>query len=134
MLGASQLVGYPSQFPSVSLLDWNTGKPNARFRVLQLLHENVGPGDRIVPLALRAHGLFAAAYVAADGRRKLLIINERNHDAVVAVAGALNATEQHVDIATGALPVAGSQLTSDEIHLHGLSVMVVQWNEHTRIQ
>jgi hypothetical protein len=25
--GESQMVGYPSQFPSVSMVDWNTGKP-----------------------------------------------------------------------------------------------------------
>src|SRR5207253_9312817 len=26
--GESQLVGYPTQFPSVSMVDWNNGKPN----------------------------------------------------------------------------------------------------------
>ena len=31
--GESQLVGYPTQFPSVSMVDWNTGKPNSRIRV-----------------------------------------------------------------------------------------------------
>ena len=31
--GESQLVGYPTQFPSVSLVDWNMGQPNARYRV-----------------------------------------------------------------------------------------------------
>jgi len=35
--GESQLVGYPTQFPSVSMVDWNTGKPNARLWVLRLL-------------------------------------------------------------------------------------------------
>ena len=33
--GESQLVGYPTQFPSVSMVDWNTGKPNSRIRVLK---------------------------------------------------------------------------------------------------
>jgi hypothetical protein len=40
--GESQLVGYPTQFPSVSMVDWTTGAPNARFRVLQLLKNNFG--------------------------------------------------------------------------------------------
>ncbi len=36
-IGESQLVGYPTQYPSVSMVNWQTGKPNARFRVLELL-------------------------------------------------------------------------------------------------
>ena len=46
--GESQLVGYPTQFPSVSMVDWNTGKPNARYWVLKLLRDNFGPGDKLV--------------------------------------------------------------------------------------
>ena len=41
--GESQLVGYPTQYPSVSMVDWSNGKPNARFWVLKLLKENSGP-------------------------------------------------------------------------------------------
>ena len=32
--GESQLVGYPTQFPSVSMVDWTNGKPNPRYWVL----------------------------------------------------------------------------------------------------
>jgi hypothetical protein len=45
--GESQLVGYPSQFPSVSMVDWNTGAPNARFRVLELLIKHFRPGGQL---------------------------------------------------------------------------------------
>src|SRR5205807_1577984 len=48
--GESQLVGFPTQFPSVSMVDWNNGKPNARFWVLKLLHDNIGPGDKLVEI------------------------------------------------------------------------------------
>ncbi len=37
MIGESQLVGYPSQFPSVTMIDWKNSKPNARFWVLSLV-------------------------------------------------------------------------------------------------
>ena len=37
VIGESQLVGYPSQFPSVSMMNYNTGKPNARYWVVKLL-------------------------------------------------------------------------------------------------
>ena len=46
--GESQLVGYPSQFPDVSMMNWENGKPNARFWVLKLLKNNFGPGDKLV--------------------------------------------------------------------------------------
>lgn len=44
VIGESQLVGYPTQFPSVSMIDWRNEKPNARFQVLKLLKENFGRG------------------------------------------------------------------------------------------
>eukprot|EP00475_Leptophrys_vorax_P017288 TRINITY_DN2393_c0_g1_i1.p1 TRINITY_DN2393_c0_g1~~TRINITY_DN2393_c0_g1_i1.p1 ORF type:complete len:591 (+),score=169.78 TRINITY_DN2393_c0_g1_i1:3-1775(+) len=54
VLGQSQLVGYPAlpalglpdaQYPSVALLDWNTGKGNARYHVLKLLLESFKAGE-----------------------------------------------------------------------------------------
>ncbi len=41
--GESQLVGYPTQFPDVSMMDWENGHPNARYWVLKLIKENFGP-------------------------------------------------------------------------------------------
>ena len=38
--GESQLVGYPTQFPDVSMMDWRNGNPNARYWVLKLLKDN----------------------------------------------------------------------------------------------
>jgi len=46
--GESQMVGFPTQWPSVSMVDWDTGQPNARFWVLKLLRANFGPGDKLV--------------------------------------------------------------------------------------
>ena len=34
--GESQLVGYPTQYPDVSMINWKTGDPNARYWVLKL--------------------------------------------------------------------------------------------------
>ena len=48
VIGESQLVGYPSQFPSVSMIDYNNGKPNARYWVLKLIKDNFHPGDKLV--------------------------------------------------------------------------------------
>src|SRR5579884_3536012 len=59
--GESQLVGYPTQFPSVSMVDWNTGAPNARFRVLELLKNNFAAGDKIVEAHINSPYIAALA-------------------------------------------------------------------------
>jgi len=88
-VGESQLVGYPSQFPSVSMIDWTNGKPNARFAVLQLIKNNFGPGDDLPSTEVRSHGSLAesdaieAQAFTRDGHRKLLLINQRNREVTV---------------------------------------------------
>ena len=54
VVGESQLVGYPTQFPSVSMMNYNTAQPNARYWVLKLLHDNFGPGDKLVETSERS--------------------------------------------------------------------------------
>lgn len=91
VLGESQLVGYPSQYPSVTMIDWTTGKPNARFRVLELIKNNFGPGDELPTTEVKSNGSFAEADAVEaqafvrDGHRKLLLINKRNRNVTVIV-------------------------------------------------
>jgi hypothetical protein len=125
VLGASQLLGYPSQFPSVSLLNWQSGEPNARYRVLQLLHDNFGPGDSIVKTNLASHEVIASGYIDPRGHRKLLLINKSQFPADVRCDECIGATESHVDTATPQ-SIAESKLRNARIHLNGLSVMAVK--------
>jgi hypothetical protein len=83
VVGESQLVGYHTQFPSVSMMDYITNKPNARFWVLKLLKDNFGPGDKLVTTSainLDARGnndaLKAQAFDTTKGKR-LLLVNKR---------------------------------------------------------
>lgn len=82
IVGESQLVGYPTQFPSVTMIDCNTGRPNARYWVLKLIHDHLGPGDRLVETRLGGRDLEAQAFTTAKGRA-LLLINKRNRPAQV---------------------------------------------------
>jgi hypothetical protein len=89
VVGESQLVGFPSQFPSVTLIDWTTGKPNARYAILELLKNNFGPGDDLLGTEVVDHGnnadtdaITAQAFVAGE-QKKLLLINQRNREIVV---------------------------------------------------
>ena len=86
VVGESQLVGYPTQFPSVSMVDWETGKPNPRFRVLQLIHDNFGPGDRIVEVEISDPYVAALAVVTPTGLHRLLLINKREQPLELPIA------------------------------------------------
>jgi Glycosyl hydrolases family 39 len=75
VVGESQLLGYRSQFPSVSMMNYQNGEENARFWVLKLLKDNFGPGDKLLATNV-ANGVSAQAFVTQGGR-KLLLVNKR---------------------------------------------------------
>jgi hypothetical protein len=77
IVGESQLVGCPTQFPSVSMVDWNTGAPNARYWVLKLIHDHFKPGDKLVETGGSTGDILAQALVTPAGRA-LLVVNKRN--------------------------------------------------------
>jgi predicted ATP-dependent serine protease len=77
----------------VSMVDWTTGKLNARLTVLELLKNNVGPGDELADTEMKNNGLpadtdaiAAQAFISSSqtaGGRKLVLINQRNREIVV---------------------------------------------------
>jgi hypothetical protein len=124
--GESQLVGYPTQFPSVSMVDWNNGKPNARLWVLKLLHDNFAPGDNIVEIASPANPYVTAlAVVTKQGKRRVLLVNKRDRNFDLSIPGAAGGQLDYVDVTTGFQPPASGKLGSDNLTLHGFSVAVV---------
>jgi hypothetical protein len=122
--GESQLVGYPTQYPSVSMVDWNTGVPNARFRVLELLKNNFGAGDKVVKAANAGPYVYALAVIKPGGERKLLLVNKRNRDFELTLPGRAG-TVQYVDQTTEGNPPAEQSLSGDRLTLRGFSVAVV---------
>jgi hypothetical protein len=126
-VNASQLVGYPTQFPSVSLVDWETGQPNARFWVLKLLRGRFGPGDKLVRTSQPGPDVYAQAFLSSDNQRRLLLVNRRNRDIEITVPQAGGATIQYVDQTTGFQPPAAAKLAGDRVRLGGYSVAVVEF-------
>jgi hypothetical protein len=123
--GESQLVGYPTQFPSVTMLDWNSGQPNARYWVLKLLRDNFGPGDKLVATSVSIPYVFAQGFLTRGGERKILLINKCDRTFELVLPGASGAGEEQVDQTTGFQPPAASQLSGDSLTLRGLAVAVV---------
>ena len=123
--GESQLVGYPTQFPSVSMVDWETGKPNARYWVLKLLHDNFVPGDRLVEVESNNAYVHVMGVVTRNGKRRVLLINKRNRQIELSIPGAANGQEEFVDVTTGFQQPSSANLSSDKITLRGFAVAAV---------
>ena len=123
--GESQLVGYPTQFPSVSMVDWETGQPNARFWVLKLLRDNFGPGDKLVATHSDVPYVYVQAFVTPQGKHRILLLNKRNRPFDVMLPDAEGAQVQVVDQTTNFQPPASSMLTGNQLALGGFGVAAV---------
>lgn len=130
VIGESQLVGYPSQFPSVSMVDYNNGKPNARCWVLKMLIENFHPGDRLVkttpPSDDEEVQPYVQGFVAAQGRR-ILVVNRSNKEETTTVpSGFEHAQFATVDEATGDDPPRTGTLTGPQLTMAPFAVTVLK--------
>jgi hypothetical protein len=123
--GESQLVGFPTQYPSVSMVDWNDGKPNARFWVLKLLHDNFAEGDKLVEIDSNQPYVYSLAFATHDGKKRVLLVNKRDRTFDVTVTGATGGRLEYVDQTTNFQPPATMNLSSDTLKLGGYSVAVV---------
>ena len=129
VVGESQLIGYPTQFPSVSMMNWLNDKPNARFWVLKLIKDNFHPGDKLVDTKVEGQGsgnVVAQAYVTPGGR-KLLLANKRNQAVELAIADGDKAIALTVDEQTGDGAASSVKLEGGKIRLEPFAVTVVSW-------
>jgi hypothetical protein len=129
IIGESQLVGYPSQFPSVSMMDYNNGKPNARYWVLKLIKDNFHPGDRLAKTSLGSMSTAADAQAfETPAGKKLLLVNKRNSAVELTLPSDVkSAAVSVIDEATGDGPARVFQQTGDKLNLAPFAVAVVAW-------
>jgi hypothetical protein len=113
------------------MVDWTNGKPNARLWALKLLHDNFGPGDKIVEIgpigqfAPTHPYVYASAVMTKEGKRKILLVNKHDGNFDLTIAGASGGQLDYVDVTTGFQPPTSTRLTSDNLTLHGFSVAVL---------
>jgi hypothetical protein len=123
--GESQLVGFPTEFPSVTMIDWKNGQPNARFLILKLLKDNFAPGDKMVGTVSNSKDIAAQAFICGKDK-KLLLINKRNKEIQIELPlEAKGAKIYSVGISTGNR-IAESRLWDSEITLRPFEVSVIQ--------
>lgn len=124
--GMSQLVGYPTQFPSVSMMDWTRNKPNARFWVLKLIKDSFHSGDKLVETKVDTHDVAAQAFVTPAGRR-LLLANKRNRTIEISVPDAAQTSALVVDETTDDGPARSATATNGDFELGPFAVAVLKW-------
>jgi len=136
-LGMSQYIGYPGNFPTLDMVDPNSGTPNARYWALRMLIEHLGSdhGTRNIVLAgteLNVSAmLFAQAYVAThrDGKTllgKILMVNKGGDQLIVVANGISGGEYEYVDLTTGSYGQPNKEvLQSDQLVLGGYAVAVV---------
>jgi hypothetical protein len=129
IVGESQLIGYPTQYPSVSMMNWQNNKPNARFWVLKLIKDSFHPGDALVETGLKgdaASDVVAQAFITSTGH-KLLLANKRNRTVEVQLPDAAQATALTVDVSTAEGPACDVKPADGRIKLEPFAVTVVSW-------
>lgn len=123
-VGESALMQVPTFFPSVSMMDWETGKPNARYWVLKLLRENFGPGDKIVATTA-SETVYARGFINRDGKKKVLLVNMRDGAVKVRVSGTAGGRVDLLDQNTVNGPSTTDKLITDVVPLQGFAVAIV---------
>lgn len=123
VLGESQLVGFPGQFPSVTMLDWETGKPNARYHVLKLLIENLSPPLKMTEIESKNPAISAQSFVDEKGLKKILLINKRDRIFEIEIEQMNGGNVQTIDRTTDGIAV--SKINQDKIALNKFGVAVV---------
>jgi hypothetical protein len=129
VIGESQLVGYPSQFPSVSMIDYNNGKPNARFWVLKLIKDNFHAGDKLVAEkpthGSGSFGVMIQGFITPEGK-KVLLVNKTNSERTIMLSSELqNAASLTVDEATGDDEPRAGKVDGTELKLAPFAVTVL---------
>jgi hypothetical protein len=129
VIGESQLVGYPSQYPSVSMMDYNNGKPNARYWVLKLIKDQFHPGDKLVAeKESKDNGpsdVVIQGFITPQGK-KVLLVNKTNSEKTVTLPSDLqNSTFLTVDEGTGDEPPRGGKIEGASLEMAPFAVSVL---------
>jgi len=133
IVNVAELIDYPGQCASTTLVDWETGEPNARYWIARLLRENFKPGDKIVagapfsldPVTIEREQIYTQGYISSAGERKLLVVNKRDSEVQIRISGATGGWYQCVSQSTTG-PSSRESLISDTLNIPALGVMVVR--------
>ncbi len=131
VIGESQLVGFPTQYPDVSMINYINSKPNARFWVLKMIKGNIKAGDSLVSTDINANtgdDITAQAFVSGTSK-KVLILNKRNKTTILKVPAGFNGAKiSTVDERSGDDAPIQSVINNGAIEMKPFAVSLITLN------
>jgi len=128
VIGESQLVGFPTQYPDVSMINYNTSKQNARFWVLKLIKDNIKAGDMLAGTRMDGDNnddFAAQAFITGTGK-KVLVINKRNKNVTVKISVTLKGAQvSTIDEISADGPAVQSVISADSIQMKPFAVSLI---------
>jgi hypothetical protein len=126
LISMSQMDGYPTQCPSISMMDNDNGKPNSHYWALYLITHNFAPGDKLVVTESPTENVIAQAYIMPSGR-KAMLINTTDQPQKVDLSGAFKGPlkAQVVDQASGEQEPRNDTFMNGQVKLAPFAVAVV---------
>jgi hypothetical protein len=131
VIGESQLVGFPSQFPDVSLIDYTNNKPNARYWVLKLIKDNIKAGDTLVKTNVDGDNDddFEAQGFMNTSSKKVLVINKRNRAVTLKIPAEFKGAKMSMlDGTCGDNAANETAISADSVQLKPFAVSLVTLN------
>jgi hypothetical protein len=108
------------------MLDWNNGKPNARFTVLQLIHDHFPAGDTLVSTRFPGNTDIDAQAFARGAALKMLIVNKRERQIQVELPAEFARGEVTSISASSGAATTTERLATNSIELEPFEVAVVE--------
>jgi len=128
VIGQSQLVGFPTQFPDVTMINYKNNKPNARYWVLKLIRDNIPPGSMLfnTNIADNKGGDILAQAFTSRGEKKVLLLNKRNRPICLKLPVGMRAGKlSTVDAASGDNEAIVSVLNKDSLNMAPFAVKLI---------
>lgn len=128
VIGESQLVGFPSQFPDVSMIDFTNNKPNPRYWALKLIKDNIQAGDGMVTTNIDGNNdddLEAQGFVNGESK-KVLFLNKRNRSITLKLPATFKGAKlSMLDESCGDGPANETVISADSVELKPFAVGLI---------
>jgi len=125
LAGESMIPAQPGFFPSIAMLDWETGQPNVRWHVLKLIRDHCGPGDKLVDTPGGSAYVLIQGFITRNGERKLLLVNKRDREFLFSLPEAAGGRIEAVDRTTGANAPTSRKIDGPTFKLGAFGIGVV---------
>jgi hypothetical protein len=128
VIGESQLVGFPTQFPDVSMVNYENNKPNARFWVLKLIKDNIKAGSTLVKSTIDENngGDIVAQGFTDQGSRKVLLLNKRNKTIQIKLPVEFKGAKVNtIDETSGDAAAIESELSGETVEMKPFAVKLI---------